>query len=105
MNFTERGNPLEEAIPNGRRPMLVALRRRLAGILDGSIGHKRGCECECGVPWDTGKVAGISRELRETMRELEELPETGSGESELDRARAAREERRAEAARNAAEGE
>jgi hypothetical protein len=98
------GNPLEESIGSGRRVTLLALRTRLAMILDGSLGHNRHCECECGVPWDTGKVAGISRELREVIRELDDLPNE-SGGAEVASIAAQREKRRKEAQDNASEGE
>lgn len=103
MDPLTNGNPLQEAISSGRRSTLTALRLRLAMILDGSLGHDRSCECECGVPWDTGKVAAISRELRETVRELDDLPgETGG--TELDRIQAERAERRAQAEAEATRG-
>jgi hypothetical protein len=92
--------PVEEAIGVGRRETLEAIRRRLAQILDGTVGHKRGCECECGMPWDTGKVAAIARELREVVRELDDLP-TKSGGSEVERIQSEREARRLQAEREA----
>lgn len=96
MDPLTNGNPLEESIPKGRRVVLLALRTRLAQILDGSLGHERGCECECGVPWDTGKVAAISRELREVSRELDDLPEEDGG-SEIASIAAQRQKRREQA--------
>jgi hypothetical protein len=88
--------PVKSALASGRRATLAALRDRLAGILDGTVGHHRHCECECGVPWDTGKVAAIARELREVVRELDDLPgETGG--TDFDRIQAERAERRAQA--------
>jgi hypothetical protein len=96
-------SPVKTALASGRRATLAALRDRLAGILDGTVGHHRHCECECGVPWDTGKVAAIARELRETVRELDDLPgETGG--TEVDHIQAERERRRAEAEAEAARG-
>ena len=92
--------PVETAIKVSRRETLEAIRRRLAQILDGSAGHKRGCDCECGMPWDTGKVAAIARELREVVRELDDLPGE-SGGSELDTIQAEREARRLQAEREA----
>ncbi len=92
-----------QAMGSGRRAILLALRRRLAGILDGTVGHERGCDCQCGAPWDTGKVAAISRELRDIVRELDDLPEQGGG-SEVDRIQTEREARRL-AAREANEGQ
>jgi hypothetical protein len=96
------GNPVTESITQGRRQILLALRTRLAGILDGSLGHERGCECECGMPWDTGKVAAISRELREVSRELDDLP-IADGGSNIASIADEREKRR-QAAQAAAEG-
>jgi hypothetical protein len=104
MDPLTNGNPVEESLASGRRVTLLALRRRLAMILDGSLGHERGCECECGMPWDTGKVAAISRELREVVRELDDLPNEDGG-SEVADIRTAREKRRQQAQNNAAEGE
>ena len=99
MTDTVRG-----ALDKGRRATLEALSRQLTDILVGKSGHKRGCECECGTPWDAGKVAGISRELREVMKELEDMPTVGGG-GEVDRLTAEREERRKQAEANASEGE
>lgn len=86
------------SLAQGRRATLEAIRNSLAGILDGTVGHVRGCECECGTPWDTGKVAGIARELRAVVQELDDLP-TDSGGSEVERIQAERAERREQAAR------
>lgn len=95
--------PIEDAISSSRRATLTALRLRLAQILDGSLGHYVGCECDCGIPWDTGKVAAISREFRDTVRELDGLPgETGG--TEVERIASEREERRAKAEAEAARG-
>lgn len=91
-----QASPGLSALASGRRHTLAALRDRLAGILDGSVGHRRHCGCECGVPWDTGKVAGIARELREVVRELDDLPgETGG--TDFDRIQREREDRRRQA--------
>ena len=96
-----RGREVVASLASGRRATLAALRDRLAGILDGTVGHKCHCECECGVPWDTGKVAAIARELREVVRELDDLPgETGG--TDFDRIQAERAERRAQAEAEAA---
>lgn len=95
MTDTVRG-----ALAKGRRAILEALARQLTDILVGAAGHKRGCECECGTPWDAGKVAGISRELREVLRELEDLPNEGGG-SEVASIQAQREKRRQQAEANA----
>jgi hypothetical protein len=84
------------ALANGRRATLEAIRDRLAAILDGTEGHERHCECECGTPWDAGKSAGIARELRAVIAELDDLPEEGGG-SEVDRIQAEREARRQQA--------
>jgi hypothetical protein len=81
----------------GRREMLEAIRDRLAGFLDGDIGHKRNCECECGVPPDLRTVPTLAKELREIVREIDELPVALEG-SELDEITAARRARQAEAA-------
>ncbi len=98
-------SPVTTALGSGRRAILLALRRRLAGIMDGTVGHERGCDCQCGAPWDTGKVAAISRELRDIVRELDDLPEQGGG-SEVDRIQAEREARRLQArAANEGQGE
>ena len=96
MGDLTNGNPVEESTREGRRATLLALRLRLAKILDGSLGHDRGCGCECGMPWDTGKVATISRELREVVRELDDLPNDGGG-TEVDRLKTEREERQRQA--------
>jgi hypothetical protein len=101
MDPLTNGNPVTEAATAGRRQILLALRTRLAGILDGSIGHDRGCECECGMPWDTGKTAAISKELREVARELDDLPEEDGG-SEIASIAAQREKRRQQAEAEAA---
>ena len=99
MTDTVRG-----ALASGRRAVLEALARQISNILVGAAGHKRGCECECGQPFDAGKVAALSRELREVMKELDDLP-TGEGGGEIDRIQAEREERRQQAEANAREGE
>ena len=91
---------VEGALAGGRRETLEAVRLRLARILDGTAGHRRSCECECGAPWDTGKVAAVARELREVVRELDDLPEE-SGGSEVDRIAREREARRLQAEREA----
>jgi len=101
MDPLTNGNPVTESITQGRRQILLALRTRLAGILDGSLGHDRGCECECGMPWDTGKVAALSRELREVSRELDDLPEEDGG-SEIASIAAQRQKRRDQAEAEAA---
>lgn len=96
--------PVGDSLGAGRRATLLALRRRLAEILDGAAGHMPGCDCECGAPWDAGKVATISRELREIVRELDDLPNEDGG-SEVASIAAQREKRRAAAKANATEGE
>jgi hypothetical protein len=88
---------VSDSTPKGRRATLEALRDRLAAILDGTAGHLRGCDCDCGTPWDAGKVAPIARELREVLAQLEDLPTAGNGESEIERARREREQRLAAA--------
>lgn len=88
---------ISDSIASGRRATLEAIRDRLAGILDGTVGHRPGCECECAAPWDTGKVAGVAKELREVIRELDDLPNEGGG-SEVERIAAEREKRRRQAA-------
>lgn len=88
--------PVEDAVKSGRRAMLEAIRDRLVQVMDGSAGHAIGCECECGAPWDTGKLASLARELREVIRELDDLPEE-SGGTELERIERERAARRREA--------
>lgn len=82
-----------EALSRGRRVTLEAIRDHLASILDGGSGHEPGCDCECGTPWDAGKSAGIARELRAVMLELDNFPQEGGG-SEFDSVQREREERR-----------
>lgn len=93
-----------DAIGQSRRAALEAIRYRLARILDGAAGHTPGCECECGAPFDAKAVAPISRELREVLAQLDDLPEQGGG-SEVASIAAQREKRRQQAQANAAEGE
>lgn len=90
--------PVEDAVKSGRRAMLEAIRDRLVQVMDGTAGHQVGCECECGAPWDTGKLAGLARELREVIRELDDLPEQ-SGGTEVERIQSERESRRLQAER------
>jgi hypothetical protein len=82
------------------REALEAIRDRLAQFLDGDIGHKRSCECECGVPPDARTIPATARELREVLADLADMPVT-VGVSELDQLAAARKARQAEAARRA----
>ena len=93
-----------DSLGQSRRATLEAIRYRLARILDGAAGHTPGCECECGAPFDAKAVAPIARELREVLAQLDDLPEQGGG-SEVASIAAQRAKRRAEAARNATEGE
>jgi hypothetical protein len=86
--------PVSDAVIKGRREVLEAVRMHLASILDGESGHRHGCECQCGAVWDAGKVAPIVRELREVIRELDELPSGQGGESDFERAQRERDERR-----------
>jgi hypothetical protein len=86
---------------SGRRAQLEAIRDRLAQFLDGDIGHRNSCECECGVPPDLRTLPSAAKEYRELIRELDELPATG-GVSELDELSAARKARQEEAVRRAA---
>lgn len=81
----------------GRREILEAIRDRLAGFLDGDIGHRRNCGCECGVPPDLRTVPTLAKELREIVREIDELPQVEKGGA-LDELTAAREQRQREAA-------
>lgn len=83
-----------------QRQILEAVRDRLAAFLDGDIGHKRSCECECGVPPDLRTIPATARELRDVVRDIADMPVTG-GVSELDELTAARKARH-EAARLAA---
>ena len=83
----------------GRRAMLEAIRDRLAQVMDGTAGHELGCPCECGAPFDAGKLAGITRELRAVIAELDNFPEEGGG-SQLDHITAERARRRGEAEAN-----
>lgn len=92
------------ALESGRRATLLAIRARLAAILDGSAGHERGCECECGAPFDAGKIAPIARELRAVVAELDDLPEEGGG-SDVDRIQTEREARRLQARAESDQGE
>lgn len=89
------------AVVRGRRAMLEAIRDRLAAIMDGRAGHEIGCPCECGAPFDGGKLAGIARELRLVLVELDNLPQEGGG-SQVDQLAAEREQRRREAEAEAA---
>lgn len=82
-----------------QRKALEAIRDRLAAFLDGDIGHRHSCACECGVPPDLRTIPSTAKELREVLRELADLPET-VGESEVDQLAAARKARQ-EAARAA----
>lgn len=84
----------------GRRGLLEAIRDRLAEFLDGDAGHRSGCECECGMPPDLRTIPTLAKELREIVRELDDLPET-TGETELDQLTVARKKRQEEAARRA----
>jgi hypothetical protein len=86
-----------ESLPAGRRAALEAIRNRLALELDGDAGHRRGCECKCGVPPDARTVPTLAKELREVIREIDDLPEQ-TGETELDQLAALRTQRQ-EAAR------
>lgn len=55
-----------------RREVLVELRDRLAAELDAS--HRPGCACECGPVGDGRILAGLSKELRAVVAELDALP-------------------------------
>jgi hypothetical protein len=52
---------------------LEAIREVLAAQLD-LRGHTPGCECECGRGGDGRVVAQVSKELRDTIREIDALP-------------------------------
>lgn len=62
------------ADPSSRRALLEAIRDRLIAELDGDAGHRRSCECKCGVPPDARTVPTLAKELRELIRELDGLP-------------------------------
>lgn len=96
--------PVSDASSEGRRATLEAIRFRLAKMLDGAAGHEPGCMCECGAAYDVRAMAPISKELREVMEQLDDLPNEEGG-SEVGDIAAQRQKRRDEAARNAAAGE
>lgn len=96
--------PVSDAVSEGRRATLEALRLRLAAIVDGAAGHESGCLCECGAAYDVRAMAPLAKELREVLAELDDLPEE-SGVSEVGDIAAQRKKRRDEAASNAAAGE
>lgn len=66
---------LPEVVAEGdRRASLEAIRDRLAAELD-TDGHKRSCECECGVTATDGRViAMVAGRLVDVIRELDALP-------------------------------
>lgn len=57
-----------------RRSLLEAIRDRLVAELDGDVGHRRSCECKCGVPPDSRTVPTLAKEIRELLKELDSLP-------------------------------
>ncbi len=63
-----------DADPNNRRALLAAILKRLIAELDGDAGHRRACECKCGVPPDSRTVPTLAKELRELIREIDTLP-------------------------------
>jgi hypothetical protein len=93
--------PVSDATSEGRRATLEAIRDRLAKMLDGAAGHEPGCPCECGAAYDVRAMAPISKELREVMQQLDDLPNE-NGESEVGDIAAQREKRRQQAQANAA---
>lgn len=96
MDDYERPAPVSAAAGTGRRGLLEAIRDRLAAEMDGRAGHRRVCDCRCGVPPDARTVPTLAKELREIVRELDELPVVG-GKSKLDELTAARQRRRGKA--------
>jgi hypothetical protein len=75
-----------------RRLLLESTLRRLAQELDGIAGHRRSCECRCGVPPDSRTVPTLAKEIREIARELDSLPQLQ--ESIIDELKRKREERK-----------
>ncbi len=84
------------------REALTNLRDRPASVLDGDVGHRRGCECECGVPPDMRTIPSTAKEYREVLKDLADMP-TATGVSPLDEITAARQARQAAARAAAAE--
>lgn len=84
------------------RQALDALRDRLAQVLDGDVGHRRGCQCECGVPPDMRTVPSTAQQYREVLKDLAEMPVT-TGVSQLDELQAIRAARQAQARAEAPE--
>jgi hypothetical protein len=73
-------------VPKGdRRRALVALRDRLAQETDDTLWakHKRECNCQCGMG-DGRLLVALVKELRDTLRELDSLPDEGR-ESAVDK--------------------
>lgn len=75
---TRRNTRPPKALPDvvaqgDRRESLEAIRAVLAAQLD-KRGHTPGCECECGTGGDGRVVAQVSKELRDTIREIDALP-------------------------------
>lgn len=91
------------ADPDSRRALLEAIRDRLIAELDGDAGHRRSCECNCGVPPDARTVPTLAKELRELLKEIDGLPDE-RGESKLDDLAGKRRQRQAAAREQAAAG-
>lgn len=85
---------VSDAVLN-RRGLLEATLLRLAQELDGLAGHRRTCECRCGVPPDSRTVPTLAAQIREIARELDSLPM--QQESVIDEVKRKREERRSSA--------
>jgi hypothetical protein len=92
-----------EANPKSRRDLLEAIRDRLIAELDGDAGHRRSCDCNCGVPPDARTVPTLAKELRELIKEIDGLPDE-RGESKLDELARKRGARQATARESAAAG-
>lgn len=93
MDEFARPAKVTEAAGTGRRSLLEAIRDRLANELDGRAGHRGACECRCGVPPDARTIPTLAKELREIVREIDELPEVGK-RSKLDELAEQRRKRR-----------
>ena len=63
---------------SSRRELLEAILDRLIAELDGDAGHRRSCECKCGVPPDARTVPTLAKELRELIKEIDGLPRANS---------------------------
>jgi hypothetical protein len=85
-----------------QRQILEGIRDRLAGVLDGDVGHRASCDCRCGVPPDMRTIPTTAKELREVVSDLAEMP-VATGVSELDDIQAARAARQEKARAAAAE--